>query len=70
MYARVAGEVLRQHRAREVFELQVGQGLVVEFETAIVGGEQQRAARREQGDGVADEGDMVALDVEVVFHAF
>src|SRR5678815_1154614 len=66
---RVAREVLRDRGGAHVLDGQVGQRLLIEAELAEVVREDQQPTRRKPREGLADQVDMVALQIELTRHA-
>src|SRR3989344_1716982 len=66
---RIALEVLRNRLARDVLDRELCQRLAVDFKTAIIGRENQRATRFEQRGGVPNQRLVIALNIERVLHA-
>ena len=69
MHARIAREILRQGRRRDVADGAARLQCLIEAEALGIGREHQQSAGRQQPHAGIDELRMVALDVEHAFHA-
>jgi len=62
----IAGEVRRQGAPAPVFKVEIGQRFSLQPEFAVVGGKDQHAAGRQQSQGLPQQFNMIALDLEAL----